>query len=383
VSGAASPSEQGAEELFEEAPCGYLTTALDGTILRVNRTVERWTGIGRGDLVGRRRFVDLLSAGSRIYHETHYAPLLMMQREVKEIALEVTRREGAPLPVLVNSIMVGEGDAAQVRTTIFDASERRRYERELLAARREEHEIARRLQESMSAGDLPEAPGLEIGATYRPAVRGMQVGGDWYDAFWLADGRLGLVVGDVVGRGLEAAATMGQLRSATRALASTGLAPGALLEALDGFADRHRVGVMATLVFAELDLRDRTMRFACAGHPPPMLVRGEDRPALLWEGRSAPIDAFGGRGRERPEARCELGRAGLVLFYTDGLVERRGHDLDEGLEHVLDALVGWKDETPRALTETLVRNLASDAHLDDVCILAVASGRPSAILPAD
>jgi PAS domain S-box-containing protein len=375
VSAAATPPEQSAEELFEEAPCGYLTTTLDGTILRVNRTFERWTGDDRVDLVGRRRFVEMLSAGSRIYHETHYAPLLLMQREVKEIALELNRLEGPPLPVLVNSIVVGEGGAAAIRTTVFDASERRRYERELLAARREEHEIARRLQESMLAGELPEVPGLEIGATYRPGVRGMQVGGDWYDAFWLAEGRLGLVVGDVVGRGLEAAATMGQLRSATRALASTGLTPGALLEALDGFAVRHRVGVMATLVFAELDLGDRTMRFACAGHPPPVLVRDEHRPMLLWEGRSAPLGAFGGRSQERPEAGCEIGRAGLVLFYTDGLVERRGHALDEGLEHVLDALAGWRDETPEALTEALVPDLGTDEHRDDVCILAVAVDR--------
>jgi PAS domain S-box-containing protein len=375
VSGTATPPEQSAEELFEEAPCGYLTTTSDGTILRVNRTLERWIGVKRGDLIGRRRFVELLSAGSRIYHETHYAPLLLMQREVMEIALELNRREGPPLPVLVNSMVVGEGDAAAIRTTVFDASERRRYERELLAARREEHEIARRLQESMLAGELPEGPGLEIGATYRPGVRGMQVGGDWYDAFWLADGRLGLVVGDVVGRGLEAAATMGQLRSATRALASTGLAPGPLLEALDGFADRHRVGAMATLIFAELDLVDRSMRFACAGHPPPVLVRGDDPPGFLWEGRSAPVDAFGGKHRVRPEAACDLGPGGFVLFYTDGLVERRGHDLDEGLEHVLDALIGWRDQRPGDLTETLVRDLATDEHRDDVCILAVAIDR--------
>jgi PAS domain S-box-containing protein len=167
VSAPGVPPEQSAEELFEEAPCGYLTTTPDGTILQVNRTLERWLGVGRDDLVGRRRFVDLLSPGSRIYHETHYAPLLRLQGEASEIALELTRDGGTPLPVLVNSMLVGEGDGAAIRATVFDATERRRYERELLAARREEHEVARLLQESMLTGDLPQAAGVEIAASYR------------------------------------------------------------------------------------------------------------------------------------------------------------------------------------------------------------------------
>lgn len=369
------PPEQSAEELFEEAPCGYLTTTPDGTILRVNRTFERWLGVRRGDLIGRRRFIDLLSPGSRIYHETHYSPLLRLQKEVKEIALELIREDGPPLPVLVNSMLVGEGDAAAIRTTVFDASERRRYERELLTARREEHEIARRLQESMLTGELPQAPGLEVAATYRPAVRGLQVGGDWYDAFWLEKGHLGLVVGDVVGRGIEAAATMGQLRSATRALASTGLRPAALLEALDAFADRHGVGVMATLVLADLNLTDRTLSFACAGHPPPLLARGDDPPEVLWDGRSTPIDAQGGGPRERTEAHCDLRPGGLLLLYTDGLVEHRGSDLDEGIEKLLDAVGRRREESPGTLTERLVRDLEVEEHRDDVCTLALALGR--------
>jgi sigma-B regulation protein RsbU (phosphoserine phosphatase) len=370
VSAAVLPPEQSAEELFEEAPCGYLTTTLDGTILRVNRTFERWAGLDREELIGRRRFVDLLSAGGRIYHETHYAPLLRLQGEASEIALELAREGEAPLPVLVNSKVIGEGAGAAISTTVFDASERRRYERELLAARRAEHEVAGRLQESMRTGKLPKAPGVEISATYRPAVRGLQVGGDWYDGFWLEDGKLGLVVGDVVGRGIEAAATMGQLRSATRALASTGLAPAALLGALDGFAHRHRVGVMATIVFAELDVPSRRLRIACAGHPPP-LVGGGDRPAdFLWDGRSAPIDAYGGRPRPRPEADVELGPGALVLLYTDGLIEQRGRGLDEGMADLL-AAVGERRGEGADLTDRLVRDLAVADHSDDVCALAV------------
>jgi phosphoserine phosphatase RsbU/P len=224
------------EELFEDAPCGYLATRLDGTIVRVNRTFEQWTGHDRAQLLSQTRFQELLSPGGRIYHETHYAPLLQMQGSVREIAVEIVRADGSRLPALVNSTIQDRGPGREpvVRTIIFDATGRRGYEEELLRARRREREIVEQLQESLLAGDLPHAPGLEIEAFYQAAVAGLDVGGDWYDAFWLDEGRrVALVVGDVVGRGIGAAATMGQLRSAIRGLASTGLRPGPLLDALD------------------------------------------------------------------------------------------------------------------------------------------------------
>src|SRR5689334_20353777 len=130
------------EDLFEDAPCGYLTTRPDGTLVRVNRTFEQWTGFAREHLVGR-GFQELLSPGGRIYYETHYAPLLQMRGTVREIAVEIVRADGSRLPALVNSVLVrGEGVAEHIRTTVFDASERRRYEQELLHERRREHDIA-------------------------------------------------------------------------------------------------------------------------------------------------------------------------------------------------------------------------------------------------
>jgi sigma-B regulation protein RsbU (phosphoserine phosphatase) len=129
--------EETAEDLYENAPCGYLSSALDGRIIRVNATFERWTGFRRDELVGVKRFSDLLTVGGRIYHETHYAPLLRMQGAVREIALEMVRADGRRLPVLVNSVLVrdAEGAPVGVRTTVLDATERQLYERELLAAR--------------------------------------------------------------------------------------------------------------------------------------------------------------------------------------------------------------------------------------------------------
>jgi PAS domain S-box-containing protein len=364
---------ESAEDLFENAPCGYLSTTLDGTLLKVNRTFESWTGLRREDLLGRKRFQELLAPGGRIYHETHYAPLLRMQGHAREIALEILRSDGSRLPVLVNSVVVedGEGEPRVIRTTVFDASERRRYEEELLRARRREQEIAQQLQRSLLAGELPSGPEFEVAAGYRPAESGLDVGGDWYDAFWLSDRRVGLVIGDVVGRGIEAATTMGQLRSATRALASTGLPPGALLEALDAYVNRHDVGGMATVALAEIDLDAQELRYACAGHLPPVLAPAGGDPRLLWDGRSTPLGVCLKEDRRRAEASCRLGPGGSVLLYTDGLVERRDQSIDAGLDRLLDEVGARRDEPPAALTADLLRALSPTDHDDDACLMAL------------
>jgi PAS domain S-box-containing protein len=134
-----------AEDLYENAPIAYFTSLLDGTLLRVNRTLLGWTGYEREELIGRKRLHDLLPPGARIYYETHYAPLLQMQREVREIAVELLRADGTRLPVLMTSTLVRDesGAARVVRTTAFDASDRRRYERELLSARADAESRAR------------------------------------------------------------------------------------------------------------------------------------------------------------------------------------------------------------------------------------------------
>jgi PAS domain S-box-containing protein len=132
-------------DLYENAPCGYLSTTPDGTIVKVNRTMCLWTGRTADELIGA-RFPDLLSIGGRIFHETHYAPLLRMQGAVREIAVDVVRVDGTALPCLLNAVEVrnDEGTPLLVRTTLFDATARRRYEIELVAARQAaEHSEAR------------------------------------------------------------------------------------------------------------------------------------------------------------------------------------------------------------------------------------------------
>jgi sigma-B regulation protein RsbU (phosphoserine phosphatase) len=365
--------EESAEDLYENAPCGYLSTDPAGLIVKVNATLLGWTGYSRDDLVGQRRFSDLLSAAGRIYHETHYAPLLRLQGAVREIAVEIKRADGTLLPALVNSVVQTDenGRPRIIRTTVFDATDRRRYEQELLASTRREQEIANELQRSLLAGSFPEGASFEVGVEYRAAGAGLEVGGDWYDCFWIGDDRLALVVGDVVGRGIGAAATMGQLRSAVRALASTGLGPAALLAALELFVQRHEVGMNTTIVYAELDLPGGQLAWACAGHPPPLLVRAGKEPCYLWEGRSAPIDSYVGKPPERRGGSTAFGPGDTVLLYTDGLVERRNATIDDGLDGLIEAVAARPDEPAPGLAASTVRALEDTTHADDTCLLVL------------
>jgi len=705
------PWDDDPDDLYEHAPCGYLTTLPDGTVVKVNETFLTWTGYTRAELVGRRRFRDLLTPGGRIFHETHYAPLLRMQDEVHELALDVVRANGRPLPTLVNSTLSRDeaGRPRAIRTTVFDATERRRYERELLLARRvaetserqlrvlqqivadlaaapteaevaeavvrapepafgaasssiylvdaerdqivavactdpttgnrddmprsspravarvaargdlhvigspaeaEEHfpdlvdnmrrtgrgtvvllplttgpadepggvetlgvlafsfkgehrladgelrvvrllgqqagqaldrarlydegrrreeratflaattraldephrlrprirrliervvpeiadwaevrlgvgpagqledaggpvpdperladsirrvnlsgepyfaadgdplacvvlpltargrvlgtlslrmaphrrgaaaeraflgeladraglalenarlyeqerQIARTLQRSLLAADLPRGDGRftveghyqAAGQEREPSVRSGvaagrsdgDVGGDWFDAFMITEDRLAVAVGDVVGRGIDAATTMGQLRSAVRALASNEAGPARLLEGLDRFVERVEPARMATLAYAEVDLAAGEVTYACAGHVPPLLHEPAGSPAFLSGARSAPLGSRAGDTR-RAEARRRLPAGTRLLLYTDGLVERRGRTIDQGLDVLAREFGRRRDAPVQGLTAGLADTLVGRDHPDDVCLLCLTLG---------
>jgi PAS domain S-box-containing protein len=339
--------------------------------VRVNATFLRWTGYAREELVEAKRFQDLLTAGGRIYHETHYAPLLRMQGHVRELAVEIVCADGRRLPVLINSVLLldAAGAPAIVRTTLFDATERKLYERELLAARDRERQgraetehIAHTLQQSMLAGAPPDDPRFSVATLYQPAEAGLEVGGDWHDAFGLPGDKVGIVVGDVVGRGLQAATAMGQLRSAVRALAGAGHSPQDVLRHLDTFVEEAPAAQYATLVFAEVDPATGVVVLAAAGHLPPVLM-GDGEPRLFEGGRSGPLGLVSPL-LPRTQATFALAPgAGFVLF-TDGLVERRTESIDAGLDRLLAA--AHPQVEPRELVEALLPEGSTE---DDVCVL--------------
>ena len=139
-----SPPEESPIELYDEAPCGYVTTQLDGTFARANRTFLDWVRHTEDELVPARRFQDLLTVPGRIFYDTHFAPLLRMQGMVKEVAFDLVRADGSRLPALANAVLVkdAEGRPASIRTTLVDITDRRRYEQELLDARRRAQQLA-------------------------------------------------------------------------------------------------------------------------------------------------------------------------------------------------------------------------------------------------
>lgn len=229
--------------------------------------------------------------------------------------------------------------------------------------------VAHALQHAMLAVDLPVDPRYAVGAVYRAGVELLEVGGDWYDVFLTGPGTLGVVVGDVVGRGLAAAGAMGQLRSAVRAVAGPGAGPAAVLTRLDRFVDQVPSARVATLAYGELDLAAGTLRYACAGHPPPLLLPAAGADEFLWGGRSTPLGVVL-EGVPRREAQVQLAPGDRVLLYTDGLVERRDRGLDEGMSALAAAVADVRGrslgDTVDAVTATM---LLGEESSDDVCAL--------------
>ncbi|WP_285690048.1 SpoIIE family protein phosphatase [Actinoplanes sp. NBRC 103695] len=669
------PWEEDPGELYEHAPCGYLTTTPDGTIVKVNETFLAWTGYTREDLIGLRRFRDLLSSGGQIYHETHYAPLLRMQNDVHEVAFDMVCADGHRLPTLVNSVLGRDPDGLPrlIRTTIFNATERRGYERELLNARRaaedserrvrvlqeivaelaaaptetgvaealvrapapafgasggsvwltgarpgelvavsatdqgvseaaaaevarrgdlhvvgapeeadgqlpglaeamreagratvvllplttgpaaddadvrgvlafgfaeprrlsdselrvvrllgqqggqaldrarlydaarqreeraillaattremdeeprltarakrlverlvpdvaewasvrlqvgpagllaesggpapdadlltaqieevttagealwpaagsgnavlplvvrgrvlgtlalrtgaepgflidladraalalenarlyeQERAVARTLQRSLLAGTLPQDSRFVVETHYHAAAQDLEVGGDWFDAFMITPDRLAIAVGDVVGRGIDAAATMGQLRSAIRAVASADAGPAKVLKKLDRFVDRVISARMATVAYCEVNLASGTMTYACAGHLPPLLHEPATQARYLMGARSAPLGSRAGR-RERVEDKVKLASGSRLLLYTDGLVERRNRTIDRGLDLMAREWARRRDAPTTGLASGFADLMVGQEHADDVCLLCLTLG---------
>ena len=240
-----------------------------------------------------------------------------------------------------------------------------------------ERTIAETLQQSVLPQALPEADGVTFAARYLPGEAGVDVGGDWYDAFALPDGRIALVVGDVVGKGVQAAATMGQLRNWLRAFASEHDDPGEVVRRLSRMVDALPEAPFATLAYLVLDVPARRCRYVVAGHPPPLLVRPSGTAAYLEQGRSLPLGVDGDAPVEVAEATLEAGAT--ILLYTDGLVERRDASLDVGLERVREA-AGSVSASPDTLIDHVLRGVFDGVERDDDVAMLVVRLEP---LPAD
>jgi serine phosphatase RsbU (regulator of sigma subunit)/anti-sigma regulatory factor (Ser/Thr protein kinase) len=234
-----------------------------------------------------------------------------------------------------------------------------------------ERGVAETLQHSLLPDRLPDVPGVRLAARYVPGAVGTQVGGDWYDVVPLPSGEVGLVMGDVVGHDLDAAASMGQLRNALRALAAEGAAPHTVLERLNRLCVYQGLGGMATVLYAVLDPVLGTLRIANAGHYPPLLVHDGER-VFLESDPCPPIGAV--REASFTSAVHRLPAGSLLVLYTDGLVERRDVDVETGMSR-LAGLVGSPDvDDLEGLCDGLLSGMLGDsAPHDDIAVLAVAA----------
>jgi len=206
-------------------------------------------------------------------------------------------------------------------------------------------------------------------ARYTPAVPPLEVGGDWYDAVPLPGQRTGVVVGDCVGRGLPAAAVMGQLRSASQAMLLRACGPAEALTDLDTFAGRIPGAECATMFCAVIDHAAGTVTYSCAGHPPPVLVTADGQRRLLDQARSLPLGMLPD-GWERPQATAALPAGATLMLYTDGLIERRSQPLDAGIDAAAVAMTERAGDDPDLVADHVMSAMTpAPGYDDDVAVL--------------
>jgi PAS domain S-box-containing protein len=283
--------------------------------------------------------------------------------------------EGASVGSLRLALPPGRSFSTTERSLLQDAADRAALAIRRAQLHEEEHRIAVELQRGLIPQSLPEVRGVELSASYEVAGIGVQVGGDWYDAFAMPHGRLGVVVGDVTGRGIRAASAMGQLRTLTRAfaLAEGGhRSPGEALTLLN----RHQLALgdehLFTIVYAVIDPEDGTIAWANGGHPPPLL-RAADGVCTYLDGGDGLMGV-----EDNPYETFErrLAPDSTIVLYTDGLIERRGESLDAGLERLVQGASSGPEE-PESLRDHLLAWLLEPTtqRYDDVtAVVARVSG---------
>ncbi|WP_330237746.1 PP2C family protein-serine/threonine phosphatase [Streptomyces sp. NBC_00525] len=260
----------------------------------------------------------------------------------------------------------------ELLTTLHDLTSRARREVELHQAR---VELAEALQREMLPSDLPSLPGLRSAARYSPARGGLDIGGDWYDGFVLPDGSLAFAIGDVQGHDVEAAAFMGQIRIAMRALAVADADPGEVMRRTNDVLLAADSSLLATCTFVSIDPVTRLLRSARAGHV-----------AAVWataDGRAGTTDDEGGLplgvlpGEEYPVTTRQLADEGVFVLMTDGVVEGPSYSLDDGLAEVVRLARSRTGEDAEALADAILGAAEHTGHEDDAAVLVLRHERLS------
>jgi PAS domain S-box-containing protein len=235
-----------------------------------------------------------------------------------------------------------------------------------------EHRVASALQHAMLPAHLPTHRRFELSYAYRPAERESRVGGDWYDAFSIADGQIALSIGDVAGHGLEASVAMNEARQALRLSALEGLSPAQTLRRANGALMLNEGHSIITAIYGIVDIERSTFRYSCAGHPPPAIAPFFGRARYL-EGGGIPMGVD--LDARFPSREIELGPFATLLLYTDGLIEF-DRNLERESARLLEALSGRVHDTSSDGAGALLKYVLNNRQLDDIAVLA------ATILPA-
>ncbi len=367
--------------LLESAPDATLITDGSGTVVMANAEVERVFGRLPGDLVGT-RVADLAPAANRrrqgllldAYLRRHDPQPVVVDRDLYGM-----RGDGSAFPVEVSISSLQAGRETRAVLFVRDITERRRAEAERAERYEQQRRIAYTLQHSLM-GEPPTLAHLPSAYRYLASIKDPGVGGDWFDVIPLGGRRTGVIIGDVMGRGLEAAAVMGQLRAASHALARTGVTPSRLMTSLDMFVG-DLAGQLVTCLYLILDQDTYEVTVCSAGHPPLIVLPPGGPPARLRVPVGVPLGVNdpGGAGLPFEEVTRPVTAGSVLVLYTDGLVEEPGTDIEARID-VLARTAGVElagacadpellDRGADRLISTLIP--APAEHDDDVTLLLI------------
>ncbi|MHB1539256.1 MAG: ATP-binding SpoIIE family protein phosphatase [Solirubrobacteraceae bacterium] len=286
------------------------------------------------------------------------------------------------VPLLVDGLVIGVLHVGTLHKRRFAETDVRLLElaaaRAALAIDRaqlsEQRALTELLQRTLLPQRLPTVPGMRFSAKYLPGQHGVRIGGDWYDVFSLSAGRLGFVIGDVVGRGIIAASVMAEMRAALRAYAMEDLEPAEMVTRLDALTTVMGRNRSATVAFYTLDIESERLCAASAGHLPGLLLPAHGEPRYVALASGPPLGF--GRGHRYSQESFEFTPGSTLLLYSDGLIERRREPLDAGFERLLEAAQRSRHEDEdTALADRIYRSLLAgeieDAVEDDVALLSI------------
>ena len=355
-------SEERFRIAFEQAPIGITLIDLNGRFVQVNDAYCKTVRRSRAELLELGPF-DITHADD--IADTRYAIDLLIDGDLPLFRFEKRYIDAAGETIWVeisgSVFRDAEGQPQYLIGMVQDLGERR---------------IAHTLQRSMLTTQLPEIEGAELAVRYLPGSPEIEVGGDWYDVIPLPDGRVGLVIGDVVGRGIDAAATMSQLRTALRAYAVEGLEPAEVVAKLHHLVDHLRIGLSTTLAYLDLDPFTRELRYVSAGHLPVLHVPAQGPSRFLPGARSTPLGTAPAK-RQIPQERLVLEPGDTVLLYTDGLVERRDDPIDSRLEQLRAAVAVAPLDLQASLEHLTATLIEDELRIDDIALLALRTVEPT------